>query len=236
MRLAVNIDHVATVRQARMTTEPEPVAAALLAELAGAQGITVHLRGDRRHIQDRDLELLRQVVTTKLNVEMASTQEMVEIATRIKPDQVTLVPEKPNELTTTGGLDVVRHAESLKRVVQKLSRAGIKTSLFVDTAGSQVRKSRVVGAVAVELNTGPYADAVVEDRDQQRRRVVRAVKVARREGLEVLAGHGLTYRNVLPIAAIGQIDELNIGHSIVSRAVLVGMESAVREMIALMPR
>ena len=147
-----------------------------------------------------------------------------------------MVPEKLNELTTTGGLDVVRHAESLKRVVQKLSRAGIKTSLFIDTAGSQVRKSRVVGAVAVELNTGPYADAVVGDRDQQRRRVVRAVKVARREGLEVLAGHGLTYRNVLPIAAIGQIDELNIGHSIVSRAVLVGMESAVREMIALMPR
>ena len=234
MRLAVNIDHVATVRQARMAPEPEPVASALLAELAGAQGITVHLRGDRRHIQDRDLDLLREVIATKLNVEMASSHEMVDIATRVKPDQVTLVPEKPHELTTTGGLDVVRHAASLKRGLQRLSRAGIKTSLFIDASSVQVRKARTVGAVAVELNTGPYAAAKPEDREQHRGKVLRAVGVATTLGLEVLAGHGLTYGNVRPIAAIDKIEELNIGHSIVSRAVLVGMERAVREMIALM--
>ena len=234
MRLAVNIDHVATVRQARGASEPAPVAAAVLAELAGAQGITVHLRGDRRHIQERDLEQLRQVVATKLNVEMAATREMLAIATRLKPDQVTLVPERPAELTTTGGLDVVRHAEGLKRAVQRLRRAGIKTSLFIDAAVSQVRRARAVGAEAVEINTGPYAEATADRREQHCRRVERAAGVATHQGLEVLAGHGLTYINVAPITAIAEIEELNIGHSIVSRAVLVGMERAVREMVHLL--
>ena len=230
MRLAVNIDHVATVRQARMAREPEPVATALLAELAGARGITVHLRGDRRHIQERDLEVLRQVIATKLNVEMAATREMVEIATRIKPDQVTLVPEQPDEVTTTGGLDVVRHAAPIRRAVRSLQTAGIAVSLFVDTAVAQVRKARSVGATAVELNTGPYAEATADRRQRHLQQIVRAVAVAKQRGLAVLAGHGLTYVNVGPIAVIADIEELNIGHSIVSRAVLVGMERAVREM------
>lgn len=233
MRLAVNIDHVATVRQARLAPEPEPVTAALLAELAGAEGITVHLRGDRRHIQERDLELLRQVIATKLNVEMAATSEMVEIATRIKPDQVTLVPEKPDELTTTGGLDVVRHAGPIGRVVRRLHRAGVTTSLFIDPGAAQVRKAWSIGATAVELNTGPYAEATGERRERCRRQIVRAVGIAKKQGLAVLAGHGLTYVNVRPIAVIAGIEELNIGHSLVSRAVLVGMERAVREMRSL---
>ena len=234
MRLGVNIDHVATVRQARRAPEPEPVTAALLAELAGAHGITVHLRGDRRHIQERDLELLRQVVATRLNVEMAATAEMIDIAARVKPDQVTLVPEQPQELTTTGGLDVVRHAGDLERAVGSLRGAGIRTSLFIDTDVSQIERAAQVGAQAVEINTGPYADAAEDGRGAQRDRVVRAAAAAGGQGLEVLAGHGLTYRNVGPIAAIAGIEELNIGHSIVARAVLVGLERAVREMLALL--
>ena len=234
MRLGVNIDHVATVRQARMASEPEPVTAALLAELAGAHGITVHLRGDRRHIRERDLDLLRQVVATKLNVEMAATAEMIGIAARVKPDQVTLVPEQPQELTTTGGLDVVRHAAALERAVGDLRGAGIRTSLFIDTDATQIERSAQVGAQAVEINTGPYADAAEDARAEQRERVARAAAAGGEAGLEVLAGHGLTYRNVGPVAAIAGIEELNIGHSIVARAVLVGMERAVREMLALM--
>ncbi len=234
MRLGVNIDHVATVRQARMASEPEPVTAALLAELAGAHGITVHLRGDRRHIRERDLDLLRQVVATKLNVEMAATTEMIGIAARVKPDQVTLVPEQPQELTTTGGLDVVRHAAALERAVGDLRGAGIRTSLFIDTDVTQIERSAQVGAQAVEINTGPYADAAEDARAEQRERVARAAAAGGEAGLEVLAGHGLTYRNVGPVAAIAGIEELNIGHSIVARAVLVGMERAVREMLALM--
>lgn len=235
MRLAVNVDHVATVRQARQAPEPEPVTAALLAELAGAQGVTVHLRGDRRHVQERDLELLRQVVSTKLNVEMAATPEMMKIAARVKPDQVTLVPEQPGELTTTGGLDAVRLAAPLKRAIGALRRAGVKVSLFVDAAAVQVRKAREIGAEAIEINTGPYADAARSARERPLRRVVQAAEIAKAQGLDVLAGHGLTYGNVRPIAAIGEIEELNIGHSIVARAVLVGMERAVREMRALLP-
>lgn len=234
MRLGVNIDHVATVRQARMAPEPEPVTAALLAELAGAHGITVHLRGDRRHIQERDLELLRQVVATKLNVEMAATAEMIDIAVRVKPDQVTLVPEQPQELTTTGGLDVVRHADGLAGAIGSLRGAGIRTSLFIDTDVSQIERAAQIGAQAVEINTGPYADAPDDGRGAQRERVARAAAAAGEQGLEVLAGHGLTYRNVGPIAAIAGIEELNIGHSIVARAVLVGMDRAVREMLALL--
>ncbi|MCY4601288.1 MAG: pyridoxine 5'-phosphate synthase [Acidobacteria bacterium] len=235
MRLGVNIDHVATVRQARLAPEPEPVATAVLAELAGAHGITVHLRGDRRHIQERDLELLRQVVATKLNVEMAATPEMIDIAARVKPHQVTLVPETPEELTTTGGLDVARHSAALRIVVQSVRRAGISTSLFIDADRAQVEAAAAeVGADAVEINTGPYADAAEDARAEQLERVAAAAAVAADRGLEVLAGHGLTYQNVGPIADIAAIEELNIGHSIVARAVLVGMERAVREMLALL--
>ena len=234
MRLGVNIDHVATVREARKAPEPEPVAAAVLAELAGADGITVHLRGDRRHIQERDIELLRRVVSTRLNVEMAATEEMIEIATRVTPHQVTLVPERPNELTTTGGLDVVRHAKTLKKAVDRLARAGVAVSLFIDADGSQLKKAASVGAGAVEINTGPYADATAATRPRELQRVVRAAGAASRQRLEVLAGHGLTYRNVTPIVGIDEIVELNIGHSIVARAVLVGMECAVGEMVDLL--
>ena len=234
MRLGVNIDHVATVRQAREAHEPDPVAAAVLAELAGADGITVHLRSDRRHIQVRDLELLKQVVSTKLNVEMAATREMVKIVTKIHPDQITLVPERKNELTTTGGLDVVRHADELTEKISRLQGEGIRVSIFVDTNKVQIRKARMVGADAIEINTGPYADADEHEQHKRLEYVKEAVKYAARQNLEVLAGHGLTYLNVQPISGIQDIVELNIGHSLVSRAVLVGIERAVREMKALL--
>lgn len=230
MRLGVNIDHVATVRQAREAHEPDPVAAAVLAELAGADGITVHLRSDRRHIQVRDLELLKQVVSTKLNVEMAATREMVKIVAKIHPDQITLVPERKNELTTTGGLDVVRHADELTEKISRLQGEGIRVSVFVDTNKVQIRKARMVGADAIEINTGPYADADEHEQHKRLEYVKEAVKYAGRQNLEVLAGHGLTYVNVQPISGIQDIVELNIGHSLVSRAVLVGIERAVREM------
>ena len=234
MRLGVNIDHVATVRQAREAHEPDPVAAAVLAELAGADGITVHLRSDRRHIQVRDLELLKQVVSTKLNVEMAATREMVKIVTKIHPDQITLVPERKNELTTTGGLDVVRHADELTEKISRLQGEGIRVSIFVDTNKVQIRKARMVGADAIEINTGPYAEADEHEQHKRLEYVKEAVKYAARQNLEVLAGHGLTYLNVQPISGIQDIVELNIGHSLVSRAVLVGIERAVREMKALL--
>jgi pyridoxine 5-phosphate synthase len=236
MRLAVNIDHVATVREARRAREPEPVTAAVLAELAGAEGITVHLRGDRRHIKDRDVELLRQVVSTKLNVEMAATPEMVRIATEIKPDQVTLVPERPQELTTEGGLDVIGHGMDLADVIRKLHEARIRVSIFIDPDPRQVRKSRELDADAVEINTGAYSSSPPMQRPGHVKRIVTVARVAARQGLEVLAGHGLTYVNVRPITSIPEIAELNIGHSIVSRAVLVGMERAVREMVALVKK
>ena len=230
MRLGVNIDHVATVRQARQVREPEPVTAALLAELAGADGITVHLRGDRRHIQERDLDLLKEVLSVKLNIEMAATREMVAIARRVTPAQVTLVPEHPNELTTTGGLDVARHADSLKTTVTRLHEADIQVSLFIDADLKQVRKARAIGAKAIEINTGPYADSTEDDQRKYLAKVVSAARLAKRQRLEVLAGHGLTYLNIEPIASIEEIVEVNIGHSLVARAVLVGMEQAVREM------
>jgi pyridoxine 5-phosphate synthase len=236
MRLAVNIDHVATVREARRAREPEPVTAAAMAELAGAEGITVHLRGDRRHIKDRDVELLRQVVSTKLNVEMAATPEMVRIATEIKPDQVTLVPERPQELTTEGGLDVIGHGADVGDVIRKLHESRIRVSIFIDPDPRQVRKSRELDADAVEINTGAYSSSPMLQRPGHVKRIVTVARVAARQGLEVLAGHGLTYVNVRPIVAIPEIAELNIGHSIVSRAVLVGMERAVREMVALIKR
>ena len=236
MRLGVNIDHVATVREARKTREPEPVSAAVLAELGGADGITVHLRADRRHIQQRDVTLLQQVVATRLNVEMATSAEMIEIAANVKPNSVTLVPEKPNELTTTGGLDVGRHASLIKKAVNRLQKQGVKVAIFVDPEESQVKHSKSVGATAVEINTGPYADAHGSERREELRRVVQTATAATREGLDVLAGHGLTYLNVDPIVEIDEIVELNIGHSIVARAVLVGMERAVMEMVDLLHR
>jgi pyridoxine 5-phosphate synthase len=234
MRLAVNIDHVATVREARKAREPEPVAAALLAELAGAEGITVHLRGDRRHIRERDLELLRQVVATKLNVEMAATEEMATIAASIRPDQVTLVPERPDEITTQGGLDVVSNLKTVRAATERLRQAGIRVSIFIDPDLRQVSASREAGADAVEINTGAYAEACPSARDGKLHHVVLAARSAAGEKLEVLAGHGLTYVNVRPIAAVPEIVELNIGHSIISRAVLVGLDRAVREMIVLL--
>jgi len=236
MRLAVNIDHIATIREARKAREPEPVAAALLAELAGAEGITVHLRGDRRHIKDRDVELLRQVVSTKLNVEMAATPEMVKTALRIKPDQVTLVPERPQELTTEGGLDVIGSAGAVGDVIAQLREARIVVSIFIDPDPKQVRQSRALNADAIEINTGPYSASNPSQRPRHHKRLLEVARVARRQGLEVLAGHGLNYVNVRPVVEIEEIAELNIGHSIVARASLVGMERAVREMVALLHR
>lgn len=234
MRLAVNIDHVATVREARKAREPEPLAAAVLAELAGAEGITIHLRGDRRHIKERDLELLREVVATKLNVEMAATEEMAAIAARVKPDQVTLVPERPNELTTEGGLDVMSHARAVADATTRLHAAGVRVSVFIDPDPRQVAASQEVSADAIEINTGAYSTARPADRSGCLEQVRLAAQEARRIKLEVLAGHGLNYVNVRPIAAIPEIVELNIGHSIIARAVLVGMDRAVREMMALL--
>lgn len=236
MRLSVNIDHIATIRQARRAREPEPVAAALIAELAGARGITVHLRGDRRHIQDRDVELLKAVVTTKLNIEMAATDEMVGIAARVRPDQVTLVPERSGELTTEGGLDVIAHRGDVERATAALKRAGVRVSLFVDPDERQMAASHDVGADAIEINTGPYTAAPAASSPAELERVARAARAAAGHRLEVLGGHGLNYVNVRPILAIPEIVELNIGHSIVARAALVGLDRAVREMVAQLER
>jgi pyridoxine 5-phosphate synthase len=231
-RLGVNIDHVATVRQARRAPEPDPVHAAVLAELGGAFGITVHLRADRRHIQDRDVEILRQTVKTRLNVEMGATQEMVRIALTVKPDQVTLVPERREEVTTEGGLDVVLNSVQLKPIVRTLQEGGIQVSLFVDPDLEQVKESHKLDAQAVEINTASYADARDDrSREAAMRKLVDAARLGKRLGLQVHAGHGLTYRNVRAVADIAEMSELNIGHSIVGRAILVGMERAVREML-----
>jgi len=234
MRLGVNIDHIATIREARRAREPEPVAAALIAELAGAEGITVHLRGDRRHIKDRDVTALRETVQTRLNMEMAATVEMVAIACKVQPWQVTLVPEKPSEITTSGGLDVARNAAAVRHAVRRCRKAGVRVSVFVDAVPGQVDASKRVGADAIEINTGPYADASEADRPAQLARIRDTASRAAGLGLEVLAGHGLNYVNVPPIVAISDIVELNIGHSVVARAALVGLDRAVREMVALL--
>jgi pyridoxine 5-phosphate synthase len=231
----VNIDHVATVRQARRASEPSPVHAAVLAELGGAHGITVHLRGDRRHIQDRDVEVLRQTVRTRLNIEMAATQEMTRIALTTKPHQVTLVPERREELTTEGGLDVVLNSVQIRPMMKTLQDAGVEVSLFVDPELEQVKEAHKLDAGAVEINTAAWADAADgRAREAALRRITDAARLARKLGLEVHAGHGLGYGNVGPIAGLTEIVELNIGHSIVARAVLVGMERAVREMLEAM--
>jgi pyridoxine 5-phosphate synthase len=234
MRLAVNIDHIATIREARKAREPEPVAAALVAEMAGALGITVHLRGDRRHIQDRDVELLRHAVATKLNVEMAVTAEMARVALRVRPDQVTLVPERQEELTTEGGLDVVAQAAAATGFIGQMREAGIRVSVFLDPDAEQVRTAKSAGADAIEINTGRYADAKEASKPGELARIADMAALAAEHDLEVLAGHGLDYANVIAIADIREIVELNIGHSIVARAALVGMDRAVRDMVSLL--
>jgi pyridoxine 5-phosphate synthase len=234
-RLGVNVDHVATLRQARRAAYPDPVAAALLAELGGADQITIHLREDRRHIQDRDLQVMRKTVTTRLNLEMAATPEMVKTAYEVRPDEVTLVPERRDELTTEGGLDVLRGKDAVGKVVTTLRDADILVSLFIDADLDQVKAAHRVEAQVVEIHTGRYCEArLAADRRRELARIVDAAKAAAKLGLRVAAGHGLNYQNVQAIAAIGEIEELNIGHAIVARAVLVGLERAVREMKDLM--
>ena len=228
--LGVNIDHIANVREARKTIEPDPVQMAFLAELGGADGITVHLREDRRHIQDRDLRLLRETIHTKLNLEMASTAEMLEIALKVKPDMVTLVPEKRNEVTTEGGLDIKNHKIQLKEIIKELQLSQIPTSLFIDAEPEQIEASVEVNATYVELHTGCYALAQKEKIGLELAKLKEAAARATNIGLHVNAGHGLTYQNVVPIALINQIDELNIGHTIVARSIAVGLIQAVKEM------
>lgn len=234
VRLGVNIDHVATLRQARGVMYPDPVTAAGIVELAGADGIVSHLREDRRHIQDRDLRLLREVVKTRLNLEMAATDEMIRIALATKPDVVTLVPEKREELTTEGGLDVVKSFRSLRKAIERLQKGGIPVSLFVDPRSDQIKASEGAGANTIEIHTGHYCDAKTDaETDEELKRILDAVGEASHRNLQIAAGHGLNYVNIRRIAEIAEIEELNIGHSIIARAVFVGLDRAVREMIAL---
>lgn len=229
--LGVNIDHVATVRQARMTNEPDPVHAAVLAELGGAHGITVHLREDRRHIQDRDVRLLRQMLRVGMNLEMAVTDEMTQIAIEVLPEQATLVPEKREELTTEGGLDIVGQKNRVAECVKRLQDVGVTVSLFIDPDEQQIAASSEVGADAIEIHTGTWADAEsAETRAVEYDRILKGSQQATGAGLQLNMGHGLTYRNVRDIATIPNVHELNIGHSIISHAVMVGLERAVREM------
>lgn len=228
--LGVNIDHVATVRQARRTYEPDPVWAAALAELGGADGITIHLREDRRHIQDRDLRLLRETVTVKLNLELACLSEVVRIACQSKPDQATLVPERREEVTTEGGLDILGQRAAVERAIQELQAAGIVVSLFLDPDLAAIELGKDLGADAVELHTGQYALAKGAKVDAELTKLAVAGQRVCELGMTLHAGHGLTYRNVRPVASLSGMTELNIGHSIVSRALMVGMQQAVREM------
>ena len=236
IRLGVNVDHVATVRQARRAEVPDPVAAALLAEKAGADGITVHLREDRRHIQERDVERLREEAATKINLEMAVTPAMVAYAEKIRPHDACFVPEKREELTTEGGLDVVAHKIKVRDAVKKLQDGGIHVSLFIDPAQTQIETAKEVGADAIEIHTGAYCNVAMAAQQRELAAVADAAALARRLGLEVHAGHGLDYGNVLPIAKIPEIVELNIGHSIIARAVIVGISQAVTEMKELLNR
>jgi len=240
-KLGVNIDHVATVRQARKAVEPDPVAAAVLAELAGAHGITVHIRSDRRHIQGRDLELLRATIKTRLNVEMAATPEMTDIALRIAPDTVTLVPETSEEITTEGGLNLIQQVASVELFLEKMSRSDIEVSLFIDPDRSQIEMAAELGVQAIELNTSAYAEtsplglAEWDNAFQSELgKLIESSAFAADRGLRVLAGHGLTYRNVAPVSSITEVEELNIGHNLICRAVLVGIEQAVKEMLKAM--
>ncbi len=231
--LMVNVDHVATVRQARQGNEPDPVLAAALAELGGCDGIIVHLREDRRHIQDRDLALLRETVRSRLNLEMAAVPEMVSKARQIKPEMATLVPEKRQELTTEGGLDIVTHRTSVRSAVRALQQAGIVVSLFVDPDPRQVRAAKKEGADCVEIHTGSFAEAsTAAGQEREVHRIRRAAALAGRLGLGVNAGHGLNYTNIKKLLDIGEIEEFSIGHSIIARALMAGMRQAVRDMVA----
>jgi len=236
IRLGVNVDHVATVRQARRAEDPDPVEAALLAEKAGADGITVHLREDRRHIQERDVERLRSKIKTKIRVVGAVTPAMVVFAERLRPADACFVPEKREELTTEGGLDAVAHEAKVTEAVRTLQSCGVHVSLFIDPVKEQIECAKRTGAHAIEIHTGTFCNANLSARDQERAAIVNAASLAAKLGLEVHAGHGLDYENVLPVAQISQIVELNIGHSIVARAVMVGIEQAVREMKELLTR
>lgn len=235
--LSVNIDHIATIREARKTNEPDPIEAAVIAELAGADGITIHLRGDRRHIKDRDLHLLRQVIKTKLNLEMSATQEMIDIAIKEKPNICTLVPEKPEEITTEGGLDVLSNRQAVSHTIQQLQSADIIVSIFIDPIQKQIEECKKLGADCIEINTGKYADAQSrEEAQQQLEEIESSAAFCAEIGLKVVAGHGLTYRNVKQISDIPEIQELNIGHNIIARSSLVGLEKAVREMKEIMQK
>ena len=234
-RLGVNVDHVATLRQARGVSYPDPVTAAGIVELAGADGIAIHLREDRRHIQDRDLRIIRQTVQTQLNLEMAATDEMIRIALETKPNIVTLVPERRQELTTEGGLDVIKAFQPLKKATQRFEKGRIPVSLFVDPRKDHIKASKDVGAHTVEIHTGHYCNARTPlEADEQFKKIIDAVGEAFRLNLMIAAGHGLNYGNVRRIAEIKEIEEFNIGHSIIARAILVGLDRAVREMIALL--
>ncbi|TFG36175.1 MAG: pyridoxine 5'-phosphate synthase [Desulfobacterales bacterium] len=234
VKLAINVDHVATLRQARGIDEPDPVLAAGICELAGAAGIVVHLREDRRHIQDRDVILLRQTVKTKLNLEMGATEEIINIALNLKPDMVTLVPEKKAELTTEGGLDVIGQEKHLANVIARMKDAGIPVSLFINPDAGQIKAAKKVGATFVEIHTGRYSDAASdEEEDREFAMIVAAVNAAHKAVLRINAGHGLNYTNTARIAALDKIEELSIGHAVMARAIYVGMDQAVREMLAL---
>jgi pyridoxine 5-phosphate synthase len=232
-RLGVNIDHIATLREARKAREPDPIAAAVLAELAGADGIVIHLREDRRHIQDRDLRVLRETIRTRLDLEMAATEEMARIALEIKPEMVTLVPERRQELTTEGGLNVVSNRDALQKIIDLLREGEILVSLFIDPDQTQIKGAHKVSADLIEIHTGRYANSRGKERQTELHQIMEAAKLASKLGMGVNAGHGLDYSNVTAISQIPEIEELNIGHSIISRAVLVGMEQAVREMKSL---
>jgi len=237
IELGVNVDHVATIRQARKDKEPDPVTAASICEIAGAHQITVHLRGDRRHIQDRDVEILRKTLKSKLNLEMAATDEMIQIATRILPDQATLVPEKRQEITTEGGLDVAGQVQQISAAAAKLKKAGIHVSLFIDPDEKQIRASAQTGADCVELHTGRYANAKTHDQvDAEFDQLRRAADLAHSLGLGVNAGHGLTYLNLPRITTLPHLREVNIGHNIVARSVFVGLERAIKEMLHILER
>jgi pyridoxine 5-phosphate synthase len=233
-RLSVNIDHIATIREARKGNEPDPVTAASLAELAGCDGIIVHLREDRRHIQDRDVEILRKTIKTKFNLEMAATAEMVKIAVKIRPDMCTLVPEKRQELTTEGGLDLLGNFTHLKATVSKLQKGKILVSLFIDPDPEQINAAKEMKADYVEIHTGIYSNArTTKETDRELKKIVESVSLASQLGLGINAGHGLNYHNIQPLVNLSEIDEFSIGHSIIARAVLVGFERAVKDMIDL---
>ncbi|MCP2519613.1 pyridoxine 5'-phosphate synthase [Candidatus Aminicenantes bacterium AC-708-M15] len=236
MKLGVNVDHIATIREARKSKNPDPILAALIAEQAGADSIVIHLRGDRRHIQERDLEILKKVVKTKLNLEMAPTLEMKRIALTYHPDMVTLVPEREEEITTEGGLDVVLNEENLRGFVQDLLQAKIEVSLFIDADLEQIKAAHKIGAPTIEINTGKYSESKGEEQVKELEKIKEAASFARRIGLKVVAGHGLDYHNVSPITEIREIEELSIGFAIVARSVFVGFEQAVKEMITLIKR